>query len=63
MHEGKHVFTQLMKFLPRKLFRQCVQKHDGDAYCKAFSCHDQFLAMAFAQLTLREGLRGIQETL
>lgn len=62
MYEGKLIFTQVMDFIPRKLFRQCVLKYNGDAYCKTFSCRDQFLAMAFAQLTLREGLRGIQET-
>lgn len=63
MHEGKIVFSQIMEYLPRKVFDQCVKKYNGDAYTKSFSCRDQFLAMAFAQLTHREGLRGIQETL
>lgn len=63
MHEGKLIFAQIMDFLPRKTFDACVRKYGGDYKTTAFSCRDQFLAMAFAQLTLREGLRGIQETL
>lgn len=63
MHEGRIIFAQIMDFLPRKVFNNCVAKYSGDYNCKGFTCRDQFLAMAFAQLTLREGLRGIQETL
>ncbi len=63
MYEGRRLFAQIMDFLPRDAFRACVKKYIGNSYCKDFSCRDQFLAMAFAQLTLREGLRGIQETL
>ena len=63
MHEGRIIFAQIMDFLPRDTFNACVRKYKGNNYCKDFSCRDQFLAMAFAQLTLREGLRGIQETL
>ena len=63
MYEGRMLFPQLMDFLPRDVFRACVKKYKGDSYSKDFSCRDQFLAMAFAQLTCREGLRGIQETL
>lgn len=63
MYEGKIIFPQVMDYLPRKLFRLCVAKYKGDAHSKGFSCRDQYLAMAFAQLTLRDGLRGIQETL
>ncbi len=63
MHEGRIIFAQIMDFLPRDTFNTCVRKYRGNSYCKSFTCRDQFLAMAFAQLTLREGLRGIQETL
>ncbi len=63
MYEGRIIFAQIMDFLPRKAFNRCVKKYGGDSNSKGFTCHDQFLAMAFAQLTLRDGLRGIQETL
>lgn len=63
MYEGRIIFAQIMDFLPRKVFNRCVAKYNGDFNNKGFTCRDQFLAMAFAQLTLREGLRGIQETL
>lgn len=63
MHEGRIVFSQIMDFLPRDVFDACVKKYKGNYRNKGFTCRDQFLAMAFAQLTLREGLRGIQETL
>jgi len=63
MYEGRILFAQLMDFLPRKTLDRCVAKYNGDQDSKGFSCRDQFLSMAFAQLTLREGLRGIQETL
>lgn len=63
MYEGRLVFTQLMDFLPREVFDDCVKRHDGNHSIKNFSCGDQFRAMAFAQLTLRDGLRGIQESL
>jgi len=63
MYDGRILFAQLIDFLPHKAFNRCVKKYNGDSYCKNFSCRDQFLAMAFAQITNREGLRGIQETL
>ncbi|MDR1534288.1 MAG: DUF4372 domain-containing protein [Planctomycetota bacterium] len=63
MYEGQMLFSQIMDFLPRKAFDRCVAKYNGDQNSKGFSCRDQFLSMAFAQLTLREGLRGIQGTL
>ena len=63
MHEGRLIFAQLMDFLPREVFDGCVKSYDGNRYTKDFSCRDQFLAMAFAQITLRDGLRGIQESL
>jgi hypothetical protein len=63
MHQGKLVFSQLMAFLPLSTFRRCVAAHRGDYKVKDFSCLDQFLAMAFAQLTYRESLRDIEVNL
>ena len=60
MHEGRFVFTQLMQHLPMHTFRRAVAKFDGNRYVKSFSCLDQFLCMAFAQLTGRESLRDIE---
>src|SRR6187431_76723 len=62
MNSGKSIFTQLMDFLPIKSFRRCVRRYDGDLV-KSFSCWDQFLCMAFAQLTYRESLRDIEACL
>lgn len=63
MHTGKFVFAQLMEFLPWKRFQRLVIKYKGDRYVKHFSCSNQFLCMAFAQLTYREGLRDIEACL
>ena len=63
MYSGEVVFAQLMKFLPRHEFNQCVRRYQGDARVRGFSCRDQFLAMAFAQLTFRESLRDIETCL
>jgi hypothetical protein len=60
MHEGQFVFTQLMQHLPMHTFRRLVAKFDGNRYVKRFTCLDQFLCMAFAQLTGRESLRDIE---
>lgn len=60
MHQGRIVFAQLMDFLPKGEFRRCVKRYGGDRYVKRFSCWDQFLSMAFAQLTYRESLRDIE---
>src|SRR6058998_2179682 len=49
-----------MQFLSHNEFRRCVQRFDGDRNTKRFTCWDQFLAMAFAQLTYRESLRDIE---
>ena len=59
MHHGKYVFTQIMEHLPRHEFDACVSRYKGERYMKSFSCHDQFLAMAFGQLAYRESLRDI----
>jgi hypothetical protein len=63
MHQGKLVFAQLMALLPLSTFARCVDAHNGDHKIKDFSCLDQFLAMAFAQLTWRESLRDIEVNL
>ena len=60
MNLGKTVFAQLFKFLPIYEFRQCVQRYQGTYKVQTFSCWDQFLCMAFAQLTYRESLRDIE---
>jgi hypothetical protein len=63
MYQGTLVFAQLMAYLPLSTFRRCVATHDGDHKVKDFSCMDQFLTMAFAQLTYRESLRDIEVNL
>jgi hypothetical protein len=63
MNTGKTIFSQLMDFLPTYEFRQCVNRYQGHYKVKTFSCWDQFLCMAFAQLTYRESLRDIQACL
>jgi hypothetical protein len=57
------VFAQVMSLGHREIFRRCVERYGGDAYIKSFSCHDQWLAMAFAQLTHRESLRDLESAL
>ena len=63
MNEGKSIFSQLIDFLPDREFRRCVARYGGDRYVKKLSCWQQFLAMAFAQLTYRESLRDIEACL
>lgn len=63
MNYGKTIFAQLMEFLPIHEFRKCVKRYNGNYKIKSFSCWDQFLCMAFAQLTFRESLRDIQACL
>lgn len=63
MHSGRLVFSQLMDFVPRFEFDRCVQNYRGDHRTRRFSCWDQFLCMAFAQLTYRESLRDIESCL
>jgi hypothetical protein len=60
MNRGKLVFAQLMQHLPLTTFRRCVARYRGEFKVKSFSCLDQFLCMAFAQLTYRESLRDIE---
>ena len=63
MHSGKLVFAQLMEHLPLHTFRRCVQRYPSKYPTKTFSHLDQFLCMAFAQLTYRESLRDIETCL
>ena len=63
MNTGKTIFSQVMEFLSLYEFRKCVQRYQGDYKVQSFSCMDQFLCMAFAQLTYRESLRDIESCL
>ena len=63
MHQGKLVFAQLMEHLPLTTFRRCVARYGGHHKVQRFSCLDQYLSMAFAQLTFRESLRDIEACL
>lgn len=63
MHAGKLVFAQLMEHLPLSTFHRCVARYGGQYKVQRFSCLDQYLAMAFAQLTYRESLRDIEACL
>jgi Domain of unknown function (DUF4372)/Transposase DDE domain len=63
MDPGKFVFAQLMDFVPRHDFDACVRRYGGDRRPRGFSCRDQFLCLAFAQLTFRESLRDIETCL
>ena len=68
MNQGRTVFSQLISFLPDREFRRCVERYQGDLRLRGFSCWNQYLAMAFAQLanprllpaTTRPGLAGRQ---
>ena len=63
MYAGKLVFAQVMEHLPLHTFRRIVARYAGERKVKSFSCLDQFLCMAFAQLTFRESLRDIEACL
>ena len=63
MSEGKFVFAQVMDHVPLTTFHRCVARYSGEHKVKRFSCLDQYLSMAFAQLTFRESLRDIEACL
>jgi transposase len=63
MNAGKFLFAQLMAFLPKRSFDQFVRKYRGNYRVRKLSCYDQFLCMAFAQLTFRSSLRDIETCL
>ena len=63
MYAGKLIFSQVMEHLPLHVFHKCVARYQGDFKVQEFSCLDQYLCMAFAQLTYRESLRDIEACL
>ena len=63
MHTGRIVFSQLLDFLPKKQFDKCVRRYRGNHRIKTFSCFDQYICMAFAQITSRQSLRDIETSL
>ena len=63
MNSGRTVFAQLMAHMPMQKFNQCVCRYQGDYKVRSFTCLEQFLCMAFAQLTSRESLRGLEACL
>ena len=63
MNTGKTVFTQLFDFIPLREFRKCIKRYEVNKRNKKYSCLDQYLSMAFAQLTYRESLRDIEACL
>jgi len=60
MNKGQTVFSQVIDFLPKKQFCQCVDRYNGNYRIRSFTCYSQLLCMAFAQLTYRESLRDIE---
>jgi len=63
MNAGQTIFSQLLDFLPTYEFNRCIRRYRGNYRMRQFSCRDQFLCMAFAQLTYRESLRDIETCL
>jgi hypothetical protein len=63
MHTGRFVFSELISHLPHKEFQKCVARYGDDSLSRTFSHWDQYLTMAFAQLTYRESLRDIEACL
>ena len=63
MYSEQVVFAQVMEFLPRHEFNSCVRRYGGNRRPRGFTCRDQFLCLAFAQLTFRESLRDIETCL
>jgi hypothetical protein len=60
MNRGQTIFSQVIDFLPKKKFRTCVERYNGNRCIRSFTCYDQFLCMTFAQLAYRESLRDIE---
>ena len=60
MNQGQTIFSQIMSFIPKHRFQTCVEKYKGNYKVQSFTCWEQFLVMAFAQLTYRESLRDIE---
>jgi hypothetical protein len=63
VNKGRTIFAQVMDHIPAQEFQKCVIRYGGDSNPRGFSCWDQFLCLAFAQLTYRESLRDIEACL
>lgn len=63
MNQGRTIFSQIVDLLPKRDFHRCVKKYEGNKGHRTFSCWDQFLCLAFAQITYRESLRDIETCL
>jgi len=63
VNQGASVFSQILSFIEYEDFRRFVRRYDGDRGVRRLSCWEQFLSMAFAQLTRRESLRDIEVSL
>jgi hypothetical protein len=63
MKNERTVFSQILDFIPKHQFRACVNRYNGNYRTKSFSCFDQYLTMAFAQLTYRDSLRDVETCL
>jgi hypothetical protein len=63
MYTGKLIFSQVLDFMPMHTFRRCIARYHGNRNVRSFTCLDQYLCMAFAQLTYRESLRDIEACL
>jgi len=63
MNQGQTIFSQIMSYIPKHRFDACVKKYNGNYKVQSFTCWEQFLVMAFAQLTYRESLRDIETCL
>ncbi len=59
MNQGKYVYSQIIEFLPQRIFDKFVRKYDGNKYVKHFTCWNQLLCMVFGQLTNRDSLRDL----
>jgi hypothetical protein len=63
MNRGQTVFAQIIQHISHNEFHRCVERYQGDRLVRQFSCWEQFLTLAFAQLTYRESLRDIEVSL
>lgn len=63
MNTGKYIFSQLIEFLPQRIFDKIVMKYEGNKYVKHFTCWNQLLVMMFGQLSNRDSLRDLTNTI
>src|SRR5882762_4698218 len=59
MNQGKYIFSQIVSFLPARIFDRCVHSHAGDKWIKHFTCWNQLLCMMFGQISARDSLRNL----